>query len=321
MAYELLPHRTDISAPHATLSRTPLQANARRVHLSIVGALALAAGSLGPLVHGARADTAPEVLGPNIVANGGFEQGADPGVRLFLPAGLSPLFSAWTVFGNVVLYGSAWQAEEGKRSLAVTSPSGVKQTLATTVGQKYRVVYYQAGNPNDHQPGALRAQIGGYTHDSTYQADASVTRDHMQWVKRSFTYTATAASTVLSFTAILTPGNDPLGLDNVQVRAIQAAATGGAPGGAPAGGTSTLTVSSPTVPPGGNETLTVGTTPGASLVIVVDYPDGTQTVTQAKADTAGHYSLVLTVPAKITGVVHVLMDSAGTVAKATFAVS
>jgi hypothetical protein len=303
-------------------SRIP---RARLTTVAIACAFIIGTGALGPLARGARADTSTVTLGPNIVANGGFEQGASPGETLIMPTGISPLLGSWAVSGNVKVYGTAWQAEEGGRSLGLARstyagsiPAGVKQTLTTTVGQKYRVVFYQAGNPFDDQPSTIHLQIGGYGKDFTFQADKNASSRHMEWVRRSVDYTATAASTVLSLAATYSPGNDPCGLDNVQVRAIQPAA---GTTGTPASSVTTLAVGSPAVAAGGSETLTVSAAPGAALVTIVDYPDGTQAVTQAKADAAGHYSSTLTIPAKISGVVHVLVDSGGTIAKATFTVS
>jgi hypothetical protein len=95
------------------------------------------------------ADTAAEVDGPNILVNGGFERGADPGKMLTLTAGANPLLPGWTVVipggdpRNVDYVGTYWQAEEGTRSLGLgfglqppttdtAKLNGVKQTFSTT---------------------------------------------------------------------------------------------------------------------------------------------------------------------------------------------
>ncbi len=287
------------------------------IHLvDSIAAVVLAAALLGPHASGARADAAPPVesLGPNIVANGGFEQGADPGEHIYLPAGASPLLPGWTLLAGAVLYGTSWQAEEGNRSLALHTDGGLGQALKTKVGQKYRVVFYQAGNPNDHAPSTIRAQIGAYQHDYTYQSGQSATTKQMDWLKRTFTYTAIAATTPLSFTVQYDSGNDPFGLDNIQVRAILSGSASGTPA-------TSLRLGSATASAGGTEAIAVTAAPNAALVVVIDYPGGAQAVTQAKADTTGHYTLSLTLPPAVTGTVHVTVDSGGSVAQTTFTVS
>ena len=289
-----------------------------------IAALALVAAVLAPYASAVRAATPPpESLGPDIVVNGGFERGADPGDHLYLTAGISPQLEGWTVVWRIGVYGTGWQAQEGTRSLGLLNVSntantagGVGQTLKTTVGQKYRVAFYQAGNPVDHKPSTLRAQIGAYQHDYTYQSAPSADAQHMDWVQRTFTYTAVAATTPISFTATYSYASQPVGLDNVQVRAILSGPTSAAP----AGGVGVKPASS-TVAAGGTEAITVTTAPGAPLVLVVDYPDGTQVVKQAKADSTGHYTLSLTLPAGVTGQVHVWVDSKAATAQATFSVS
>jgi FlaG/FlaF family flagellin (archaellin) len=177
-----------------------------------------------------------ETLGPNIVNNGGFERGADPGQMLDLMPG-TPYLAGWnTLSDQVRVIGTYWQAQEGTRSLslrnprstspnAIQKPGAVAQTLTTTPGQKYRVVLYQGANPFDHRPSILRVAIGGTTRDFTYQSDNKASRKAMEWVKRTFIYAATSASTRLVLTAQFTMSNNPLGVDNVQVRAIQGASS------------------------------------------------------------------------------------------------
>jgi choice-of-anchor C domain-containing protein len=286
-----------------------------------VAALCMGLGALAPLSHRALADTAAPPLGPNIVVNGGFERGADPGEALAVQAG-SPFVTGWTIFGSEVhVYGTAVQAEEGGRSVSmandttsITTGSGVSQVLTTKIGQKYQVSFYQAGNTNDHGPSTIRVQVGKSSHDYTFQEDAKANYKNVEWVQRMFSYSAIAATTPITFTAFYTPGNDPLQLDNVQVRAILTSST------APAGGVS-IKLGAATAAAGGSESISVTAKAGAALTVVVDYPDGTQAVTQAKADGTGHYSLALTLPAKVSGKVHVLVDSAGTIAQAGFTVS
>jgi hypothetical protein len=286
-----------------------------------IAMMCIVAGALAPVAPRALADTAAPPLGPNIVVNGGFERGADPGEALAVQAG-SPFVTGWTIFGNEVhVYGTAVQAEEGGRSVAmandttaITTGSGVSQVLTTKLGQKYQVSFYQAGNYNDHGPSTIRVEVGKSSHDYTFQEDAQATYKNIEWAHRVFTYSAIAATTPITFTASYTPGNDPLQLDNVQVRAILTSST------TPVA-TLSVKLGAPTATAGGSETIAVTAAAGAALTVLVDYPDGTQAVTQAKADSGGHYTLTLTLPANVTGKAHVLVDSAGAIAQAGFTIS
>lgn len=136
---------------------TTLACGAAALLLAAAGALPLA-GATHVMAQRAP-DTSTEVDGPNILVNGGFETGADPGVHLELPVGSSPLLAGWTVTNRYVnVMGTYWKAEEGTRSLGMNfdgngvlaNASGIKQVFPTTIGQRYRVVFYQSAISTVH---------------------------------------------------------------------------------------------------------------------------------------------------------------------------
>src|SRR5262249_24519791 len=93
--------------------------------------------------------------GSNLLVNGSFEEGPDPGA--FLPVNKdSTDIKGWTVTrGQIDYIGSFWPAADGKRSLDLHgSPGfgGVSQTFPTVKGQKYRVTFALAGNPEGTVP-------------------------------------------------------------------------------------------------------------------------------------------------------------------------
>jgi hypothetical protein len=308
--------------------KTPYSTLVRSAATVLLGAAAVL-----PATGSAFAADQTETLGPNIVANGGFETGSDPGVQLSIPVG-SPYLTGWTTRGTEVkVMGTYWQPQEGTRSMALAnygqipadpkivapSASGVLQTLTTKVGQQYRVAFYQAGNPYDHRPAVIRIQIGGVSKDFTYQSDTTAKPAKMQWVQRSFVYTATATSTPLALYAYYTPGNNALGLDNVQVRAIQSGP--GAPTTVTPGKKTTLQVGSASLAAQGQQTVQVSTGKNAAVILVIDYPDGTQVAVPGHAGADGTYTHKWAVPTTVHGTVHLTVDSAGTVAQGTFKVS
>lgn len=310
--------------------------------LSIATALAGAAPGAPADAHRAADTAATEVDGPNLLVNGGFERGADPGDALILSPG-SPYLQGWTVETpgterQVYDVGTLWQAEEGTRSLGFRLSEyyftqkkqvpDIKQTFATVAGQRYRVVFYQAVDAwHKNVPMTLRMAVAGVTRDYTYQADDNATRQHMEWVKRTTGFVATAAATTIEFSPQFVGTNyddGPLvGLDNVQVRTIQTPTAGQTPVpgvGGPQPGAITLKVGAPSLTAGARQTVQATAAKGASLVLVVDYPDGSQLVAPGHAGADGRYSYSWALPSTAHGTVKVLLDAGGSVAQATFTV-
>lgn len=325
-----------MSASLITLARG---ASALILAAAITGSVA----GTAPVDAHRAADTATEVDGPNILVNGGFERGADPGGALILPPS-SPLLQGWTVEvpgteRQVYYVGTLWQAAEGTRSVGFRlsqfyfgqkkQAPDIKQSFATVAGQRYRVVFYQAVDAwHKNNPMILRMAVAGQTRDYTYQADQNATRQHMEWVKRSFAFVATAASTTIQFSPQYVGTNyddGPLvGLDNVQVRAIQAPTAGQTP--VPGAGTAqpgplVLKLAATSLAAGGQQTVQATAAKGAAVALVVDYPDGSQLVVPGHAGADGHYAYSWAIPAAVHGTVKIWLDAGGSVAQATFTVS
>ena len=177
--------------------------------------------------HGAHA---------NLVFNGSFETGADPGTFTTLNAVDSTTIAGWTVTGGSVDYiGTYWQASQGFRSLdmdGISQGTVAQQTLATVAGQTYRISFDLAGNPDN---GPTVKEIGVTIGDSGLQTFTFDTtgKSHgsMGWITESFLYTATGNS-IITFQS-LTAG--PVGqenfaafgpaIDNVSVTAVPEAST------------------------------------------------------------------------------------------------
>jgi choice-of-anchor C domain-containing protein len=172
----------------------------------------------------------------NLVTNGSFETGVDPGVFTTLFAPDSTTIQGWTVTGGSVDYiGTYWQASNGSRSLdmdGISQGTVAQQTLATVAGQTYRVSFDLAGNP-DNGPTVkeIGVSIGGSGLQTFFFDTTGKSRGNMGWVTDSFLYTATGTSTI-TFQS-LTAG--PVGqesfaafgpaLDNVSVTAVPEAST------------------------------------------------------------------------------------------------
>ena len=84
------------------------------------------------------------------IVNGSFENGVDPGSFVTLGHNSTGI-DGWIVKGNGVDYvGNYWQAADGLRSVDLSALNGgsIQQTIATVVGQAYKVSFWLAGNPD-----------------------------------------------------------------------------------------------------------------------------------------------------------------------------
>ena len=178
-------------------------------------------------------DTCDPTAAQSLVFNGDFEQGPDLGGDPFknLLSGNTTI-TGWTVGGAGIDYiGDYWTAPPGStRSIDLTGEGAgsLTTTLTTIPGHIYRVFFDMAGNLVLDPP--VKAMVVSATADSTTLATATYTFDtsnppnppnsawtlnNMGWVTHTFDFTATSASTTLTFTS-LTAGNCGPALDNVR---------------------------------------------------------------------------------------------------------
>jgi choice-of-anchor C domain-containing protein len=171
------------------------------------------------VVSGLLATPASAAL--NLVSNGSFELGSNPGTFSTLGVG-SPGLTDWTIAGGTIDYiGSYWQASDGVRSvdLAGNAPGTISQTISgLTTGMRYLVSFDLAGNPDGPPPiKNVDVTINGSTSGFAFPVGSN-TRASMGWQPYSFTFFASGTSTVLSFAASnQAPGFFGAALDNVSV--------------------------------------------------------------------------------------------------------
>src|SRR5260370_41188947 len=93
----------------------------------------------------------------NVLVNGSFEEGPDPGPQgvTWFNEGATDI-KGWTVTRGQISYVSTmWQHADGKRALDLHGApgfGGIKQTFKTKKGQKYRVTFALAGSPGGKLP-------------------------------------------------------------------------------------------------------------------------------------------------------------------------
>jgi choice-of-anchor C domain-containing protein len=157
----------------------------------------------------------PEADNGNLIINGSFEDGPDPGSSATYAAG-STAIPGWTVTRGTIDYvGSIMPASDGKRSIDLDGTpgfGGISQTFPTTPGKEYIVRFDLAGNPaGPPATKTLKVEAAGqsevFTHAST-----------LEWSHETWRFTAREGTTRIEFYSLDTEGGycGPL-LDNVSV--------------------------------------------------------------------------------------------------------
>jgi choice-of-anchor C domain-containing protein len=136
----------------------------------------------------------------------------------------SNVIPGWEVFatvGGVDYLGPPWDVSDGAHAIDLAGRdalfSGVRQSFATTAGQRYLVAFDISGNPGGPTTKHVRVSVDGvsrdYSHDATGQAVVDLLWDH---IKLSFI--ASGSTSTLSFMS-LTGSSSSYGalVDNVQV--------------------------------------------------------------------------------------------------------
>ena len=138
--------------------------------------------------------------------NGSFEAAAvNPGTYTTLGTG-STSITGWTVSaGNIDYIGSYWQAAAGERSidLAGDTLGAISQTFDTNIGWLYTVEFAMAGN-TDGGPAIKRLKVVAGNEEGEFSFDQTGRSrpNDMGWAYNVFQFTADAAQTTLSFSAL-----------------------------------------------------------------------------------------------------------------------
>lgn len=143
----------------------------------------------------------------NLLVNGGFEEGPEPGE--FKPLDKdSTEIKGWKVTRAQIDYiGTYWKAAAGERSIDLHgSPGigGVSQTFKTKKGQKYRVTFHIAANP-DGSVAKKKVGVKAADKEMTFEFDGEgKSKEAMGWEKKTFEFTATGDETTLELFSAMT---------------------------------------------------------------------------------------------------------------------
>ncbi len=141
--------------------------------------------------------------GPNLIADGDFNTPSGGGLFVTYSGGSS--VGPWTVTGNSVdLIGGYWAAPTpgaGSVDLDGNDPGGISQSISTIAGQKYQVSFFLSGNPDGPPPAKTLDVSAGSTSDAFVYKIGSNSHDDMEYQAEAFTFTASGASTLISFSS------------------------------------------------------------------------------------------------------------------------
>lgn len=162
----------------------------------------------------------PPPASSNLVVNGSFELGVNPGNTLPLSAIDSQTIAGWIVqSGSIDYIGTRWTAGDGFRSvdLSGTGVGSIQQVVSgLRVGGIYRLSFLLAGNPElGPTIKQVRANIGGATRDFSFDITGR-SGTSMGWTVQSMDFTAAGPATTLTFTS-LTDGLAGPALDGVSL--------------------------------------------------------------------------------------------------------
>lgn len=154
----------------------------------------------------------------NILRNGSFEEGTDPGVYLPLNPGSKGITDWEVTRGGIDYVGTDWVSSEGNRSIDLNGTpgvGGVAQAFTTTPGHKYDVSFDLAG----HYSGLLqtmRVSAAGQSADFSFQSGTDPKQ--LGWKEYTWDFTAKDPQTTIEFSSLQT-GYEYGGpaLDNVVV--------------------------------------------------------------------------------------------------------
>jgi|SRR5882724_9925910 len=169
----------------------------------------------------------------NLIVNGSFEESTLKPASFQDVAAKSTAIKGWPVtLSHIDYIGGLWVASNGTHSLDLEGSmcntrstteclGGVKQTFATTSGQKYDVSFDLSGNPyGAPKIKTLKVSAAGQSQTFTFNVTGHSTRS-MGWKTQHWTFTANAAETTIEFVSgDTTPNVSGWGpaLDNVIVK-------------------------------------------------------------------------------------------------------
>jgi choice-of-anchor C domain-containing protein len=176
----------------------------------------------------------PAAAAVNLIQNGSFESGLNPGGVFNTLSSGDTSIDFWTVGGSIDYIHGYWPAQDGNRSLDLNGSDAlgsVKQDFNVVNGGKYTVSFWLAGNPDG--PPTIKqvgVDVNGGFQTFTFDSSGSSLGD-LGWKQYSFGFTAIGTTETLKFVSLDCGNPDACSfgaaLDNVSVTAAPELSTWG----------------------------------------------------------------------------------------------
>ena len=154
----------------------------------------------------------------NLLLNGSFESPVISGPFVAVPAGGT--LTNWIVGGDGIdIIRDYWQHSDGEQSIDLSNleAGNISQTVSTTFGATYNLIFDMAGNPAGGDTiKDMNVDITGYASSLQQFNITGFSQTNMGWSQRTISFVALGPSTTITFTSL---DNNPFGpaLDNVRL--------------------------------------------------------------------------------------------------------
>lgn len=142
----------------------------------------------------------------NLIVNGGFEEGKDPGGFSVEGVG-SKNIADWNIAKGTVDYiGGYFRAHEGKRCIdmdGTPGPGEIQQTFQTTPGAKYLVTFALEAN-RQGPPDVKKLKVSAAGQSKTFSFNV---KKEKKWKLFRWEFTAKKDRTTISFSSLSNKGN------------------------------------------------------------------------------------------------------------------
>jgi choice-of-anchor C domain-containing protein len=166
----------------------------------------------------------------NLLTNGSFETGPDPGTSVTMSAGPTAVSGWFATRAGARYVSTLWTAASGYRSIALntTGAGGIAQTFATLPHARYNVRFYLAGDP-DSQPLIKTMSVTAGHQRGDFTADITgMWAWDPGWNPHNWSFLAESTFTTIEFFSTMT-GTTGATLDSVSLDLVSLAAVGDAP--------------------------------------------------------------------------------------------
>ncbi|MEM7257256.1 MAG: LamG-like jellyroll fold domain-containing protein, partial [Pseudomonadota bacterium] len=157
----------------------------------------------------------------DLVTDGSFKLAGSTGFDMFYAGQPIGTGSPWMVdSGDVNLNGGWGDSPLGGTVLDLNgfNQGAISQTMSTEIGETYQVSFALTGNFDDPADKSLSGTAAGTTETFTVKEPGGwINTTSLMWERRGFEFTATAASTTLTFSSLMPSGQYGPVISDVQV--------------------------------------------------------------------------------------------------------